>query len=594
MGGIVSERAVACQGDICSLWNVITDTERLNRAVGMEKIEISPLSDASAARYLASTRLGGFPVQYEERPYEWVYLQSFKVLRKMRSGPVASMEMAFVLDRNKRGGTDVTLRLTMEPRLTLLNPIIRFRAAQTLRKIEREIQRIDAAIEAGNGPPPPSTRGTVHREALERAAEKIRATDAGELADKLISFVREGSDLDVSRIRPFALADEWKLDRRSLLAACLRGVGAGLLDLRWEIVCPSCRTATEALPSLAALTDHGTCQLCELSFSLDLDEAVEATFAPTKAVREVDSGPYCIGGPARTPHVVAQAILPPHGNARLASPPEAGRYRLFVRGGTTVPVELVEGAAEEVAVDAAATNGAVSLAPGGVLSIANPSDEERHAKLERVLWAKQAATAREVTAMPGFRREFSSDVLRPGTALRVSRVGLFFSDLTASTQLYSTVGDAAAFKLVQDHFDVVIAKIEQHHGTLVKTIGDAVMAVYADEMDGLRACLAILRDFEDFRRAHPNNALTHIKLGLYAGPCYAVTANRILDYFGQSVNIAARLQAEARSGELILEASFADQAIAAGVLPASLVRERYAARLKGVEHAIEAARIRLA
>src|SRR5215813_13408986 len=100
MAEIISERAVECQGDLCSVWNVLTDTDRLNRAVGMEKIELSPLNDASAARYLASTRLGGFPVEYEERPYEWVYLQSFKVLRKMRSGPVESMEMAFLLDRN--------------------------------------------------------------------------------------------------------------------------------------------------------------------------------------------------------------------------------------------------------------------------------------------------------------------------------------------------------------------------------------------------------------------------------------------------------------------------------------------------------------
>ena len=193
--------------------------------------------------------------------------------------------------------------------------------------------------------------------------------------------------------------------------------------------------------------------------------------------------------------------------------------------------------------------------------------------------------------MPGFRREFSTDVLRPGTALRVSRVGLFFSDLTGSTQLYSNVGDAVAFKLVQEHFDVVIGIIEKHRGTLVKTIGDAVMAVYADEMDGLRGSLAILDEFHRFRQRAPTYQQTHIRLGLYAGACYAVTANAVLDYFGQSVNIAARLQAEARSGELVTEAHFAEEAISAGVLPAECVLERYEAALKGVDHAIVVARI---
>src|SRR5262249_14915738 len=155
----------------------------------------------------------------------------------------------------------------------------------------------------------------------------------------------------------------------------------------------------------------------------------------------------------------------------------------------------------------------------GVLVVANPVDEERHAKIEQTTWSDQAARARMVTSMPAFRRDFSNDILRPGMALKVARVGLFFSDLTGSTQLYTNAGDAAAFKLVQDHFEVVLALVEQHKGTLVKTIGDAVMAVFADDLDGLVACVAILHAFEEFRRDHEHRQMTHIKLGVFGGPC---------------------------------------------------------------------------
>jgi class 3 adenylate cyclase len=596
---IVSTRTVRCRADICSLWNAITDTERLNRAVGMDRVSLSPISDSSAARYLASTRLGGFSVQYEERPYEWVYLQQFKVLRKMRNGPVASLEMSFVLDRNELGGTDLRLTLTMVPRIALLQPIVRFRAAQNLKRFEREIEQLDATLagaEPGTLPARALSRGnaTVHESALGRAAKKLGGIDGGAAARRLVGYVRDAGDVDVSRMRPFSLAEEWELPRREVLAACLHAVNAGLLDLRWEVVCPSCRTATEALPSLASLTDHGRCQLCDIAFSLDLDEAVEATFAPTRAVREIDAGPYCIGGPARTPHVVAQVIVPARGAGVLPAPADAGHYRLFVRGGAAAQLEVEEGAAAELIVDGAAlpSDQRLHLGLGGKITVTNAGDAEHHAKIERVAWAQQAATAREVTSMPGFRRDFSSDVLRPGTALRVSRVALFFSDLTGSTQLYSDVGDAAAFKLVQDHFDYVLALTEKHGGTLVKTIGDAVMAVYADEMDGLRACLEILSGFAAFRKRAAVTGHTDVKLGLFAGPCYVVTANGVLDYFGQSVNIAARLQSEARSGEVVLEAGFADDAVAAGVLPEGWVRERYQAALKGVAQAIGAVRIK--
>jgi adenylate cyclase len=329
-------------------------------------------------------------------------------------------------------------------------------------------------------------------------------------------------------------------------------------------------------------------------------------------VREVDPGPYCLGGPARTPHVVAQAILPARGKATLVAPGEEGNYRLFVRGGASTRVEVRAGAPSAIAIDVAALAvptesppqgrasspalqgpPALVVAPGGAVAVTSAAAEEKHVKLERATWPRKAATAREVTAMPGFRRQFSSEVLRPGLALKVSRVGLFFSDLTGSTALYSAAGDAAAFKLVQDHFDVLVHILEENGGTLVKTIGDAVMAAFSDDVDGLVASLAVLRAFEDFRARDELCGRTHIKLGVFGGPCFAITANGVLDYFGQTANIAARLQAEARGDELVVEAALADHAIRAGVLDPGLVRETYAATLNGVDRPLEVARIAL-
>src|SRR5439155_11267115 len=369
-------------------------------------------------------------------------------------------------------------------------------------------------------------------------------------------------------------------------------VRAGLLELRWEVVCPSCRTAAERLPTLASLEAHGECHMCDLSFGLDFDESVEATFQPTVSVRRVDSAQYCSGGPMRAPHIVAQAILPPGATVELVAPERTGRYRLFTRGGETAAVEVTDGAPETVETSASAAD-KLSVRPGGRIRVRSTADDERHVKLERAQFPTFAATARDVTALPGFRRDFSSDILRADVTLRVSRVALFFSDLNGSTQLYSNVGDASAFKVVQDHFDVVVKLIEAHDGTLVKTIGDAVMAAFVDENAALRASLAILRAFEPFRQGHAHREQTHIKLGLYAGPSYLVTANGVLDYFGQTVNIAARLQAQAHSGELVVEAPLAERAVAAGLLDGAAVTERYRAALKGVNQAIEVARIRV-
>src|SRR5437868_6354546 len=107
MTTVISERVTHCKSDVCSLWGVLTDTDRMNRAVGMAKVSYAPLNDQSAARFLASTRLGGFAVSYEERPYEWEYLKRFKIFRAMRGGPSRSVEMSTTFATRADGGTDV-------------------------------------------------------------------------------------------------------------------------------------------------------------------------------------------------------------------------------------------------------------------------------------------------------------------------------------------------------------------------------------------------------------------------------------------------------------------------------------------------------
>jgi adenylate cyclase len=74
-----------------------------------------------------------------------------------------------------------------------------------------------------------------------------------------------------------------------------------------------------------------------------------------------------------------------------------------------------------------------------------------------------------------------------------------------------------------------------------------------------------------------------LKLGVYSGPCFAVTANGVLDYFGQTVNIAARLQSQAEAGDLILPEQLADSAAAAGWLADTRVTQRFTATVKGID-----------
>jgi class 3 adenylate cyclase len=165
-----------------------------------------------------------------------------------------------------------------------------------------------------------------------------------------------------------------------------------------------------------------------------------------------------------------------------------------------------------------------------------------------------------------------------------------FTDLTDSTALYTRVGDAGAFHVVQAHFDLLGSIIDRHRGVIVKTIGDAVMAAFVRQRDAVDAAIQMQRAFPAFRATHPAAASCFLKVGVAAGPCYVVTANGILDYFGHTVNVAARLQGAARAGEIVLENELARAATADGAGD-SYVVERFVAELKGLGKPLDAARL---
>jgi adenylate cyclase len=591
------ERIVELSSERSQVWCAIGDTERMNRAVGLGPLQVAPNDDASAARYVVRTVSAGFPLEYVERPFEFTEHQHFRIHREMRSGVVRSMTNEFWLTPSASGGTTVRFVLSVEPRWAAFAPIARYQLSRFAGRIARELKQVEADVQAGKTACFRTSSSEVDYVSLARAARALEAAlspERRELGAKVVEFVKSAPDADVVRIRPFELADELKTDERETLAVCLYGVKSGLLELQWELVCPSCRTGTESAEALSELPVAGHCQLCDLSFEIELDRAVEATFRPSTSLRSVASGPYCIGGPRRTPHVVTHTILLPRGKAELQAPSEPGRYRLFLRGGVTAALEVAATGNTELAVQAGDTMlvpATAMVAPGATITVHHRGDKETHIKLERLLYASRAATAHVVSTLPEFRREFSKDLLRAGTTLRVARVALLFTDLTDSTALYSRVGDAKAFKVVQEHFDLLFSIIAARRGTLVKTIGDAVMAAFVEERDAVAAAIEMLERFPTFRKGLPEAERTFLKVGVYAGPCYVVTANGILDYFGQTVNLAARLQGAAGAGELILVEAVADEALQSGWLGQHQPSERFDATLKGLDAPVSVTRV---
>jgi adenylate cyclase len=217
------------------------------------------------------------------------------------------------------------------------------------------------------------------------------------------------------------------------------------------------------------------------------------------------------------------------------------------------------------------------------LQLENRSNSEQLFILERMAWSDQAATAAEVTALQVFRDLFSNEALRPGEQISVGTLTVLFTDLRGSTQLYREIGDAPAFGRVMTHFDVLREVIAAEDGALVKTIGDAVMAVFRRPAAALRAIVKAQAAL-----ASPPEGVRplRLKVGIHTGPCIAVTLNDRLDYFGCTVNMAARLEGLSTGEDVILsDAAHADPEVAEMLAdPADgLVAQPFEMMLKGFD-----------
>jgi class 3 adenylate cyclase len=169
-----------------------------------------------------------------------------------------------------------------------------------------------------------------------------------------------------------------------------------------------------------------------------------------------------------------------------------------------------------------------------------------------------------------------------------------FTDLTGSTAMYQAVGQARAFRLVQDHFRILGEAIGANRGALVKTIGDAVMGTFPSGTDALAAALQIQRDIRGLDLPDEIDPRRFLKVGLHLGPCLAVTLNDRLDYFGSTVNTAARIEHECRGGQIVASLAVCQAEQARRLLEESGAQlEAEVVQLRGVAEPVPVYRITL-
>jgi class 3 adenylate cyclase len=195
-------------------------------------------------------------------------------------------------------------------------------------------------------------------------------------------------------------------------------------------------------------------------------------------------------------------------------------------------------------------------------------------------------TAKRLLSNQTFRDIYRTDTLDVDQRLKITSLTFLFTDLRGSTQLYERVGDLAAFDLVSTHFRVLHEIVASGAGAVVKTIGDAVMATFTSPDRALAAALKMRHAMRKLNEERGGEDLL-LKIGIHEGPCIAVTLNERQDYFGQTVNIASRVQHLATSSEIFATGVVVENDGALGVLQAEGLKPMsHNATLRGIANEV--------
>src|SRR5689334_1647064 len=176
---------------------------------------------------------------------------------------------------------------------------------------------------------------------------------------------------------------------------------------------------------------------------------------------------------------------------------------------------------------------------------------------------KPFLTAKRLLTNQTFRDIYRTDTLDVDQRLKITSLTFLFTDLKGSTDLYERVGDLVAFDLVRNHFLALNEIVADESGAVVKTIGDAVMATFPTPDRAVAAALR-MRD----AMADRNREDLLLKIGIHEGPCLAVNLNERQDYFGQTVNIASRVQGLAATRSILTTAPVINNPGASAILKA--------------------------
>lgn len=519
------------------LWAVISDTSRMNKAMGLSPREEF---EQNGLRLVRSKFLGQ-EEEWIELPWTWIVNQEINLERVYKKGLMQKLTGQFRIlpEKTSDGLNQVEISFTWYG-----NAFTRFvigpLSAKFLQKAMPEYLRSQERIyfsnaQAKNLALTPLRQLTAQDTDFIEAISKEAQSSKPEVLKTILRHLVASDSLDIHKINPKKISKDTGLKVHDVIEQLTKLTQSGYLALTWDVICPHCRGPQLETSKLRFVSESTTCQSCDLEFSTQSDRSIEVTFKPQSKFRKVVNVNYCVAEPAKKSHILMNW---PVGEMRSAAKIDLkpGTYRARTLHGKKeceLKVEDKISSMQKVKLDFKQPQ--MTLASGET-EIFYAGAEKDFFVFESLAWSDERYLAGEALSNTHIRTLVNDDLLKSGVKLDIGEQIILFTDIVGSTPMYKRLGDNKAFMAVQDHYVEIENIIKANSGVVVKFIGDAVMAAFTD------ASLAFKTNNEIHSAFKNNKDSLVLRTSFHIGQVLCVNMNVGLDYFGQTVNTAAKLQ----------------------------------------------------
>jgi serine/threonine protein kinase len=537
------------------LWPHVSNTERVNAAVGLPSVEYVTRRDERGVKHrFGSFKLGWTRLSWEEHPFEWIEGRRFSILREFENGPFQWFVSTVELIPRPEGGSLLrhSVRIATHGLIGRLiaHIEVNIKGRKPLDRVYRRIDDVVSGKLKSSSVTDPFVATSSAASKLRRKLENFRSQFVGNVSDqncleRFLDLLAESPAQDLARIRPRAVARRLDVSADQLTILCLEACHAGLLELHWDILCPTCRVAAAVKDSLNEIDRHARCEACEHDFDADFTSAVEMIFRVHPDLRQADLKTYCVGGPEHAPHVIAQIQVAAGESFELDLNLDPGSY---VLRGSQLPYTI------GIVADSSSgpNRSVIRLRPDQssrrsirihgerqLLTLVNEYSCEILIRLERTTPRKDVVTAAEALQLPLFRQLFPSEAVTRDRLSSMSTCTLMALRITNVLDLFSVLSDAATATSLQQTMAFCRITIEARGGVLIKEQEDRLMASFAQAQPGLQSAIELHEALS--AECSATRTAPAVQIALHRGVAMSTSINGKLDFVGRSVAIVSAM-----------------------------------------------------